>query len=239
MFEIIRGRLDGALLLKSGRLKKIVFLHKGTPIYVKSNIKTETLGKVLVQEGMISEQQCEDSLEIMNETGQLQGRTLLDLGYISPLSLLYGLRRQLMLRLFDLFTWQSGSYKYKPEHDAPPARVPLASTTAAVILEGVKKSYSETRLRQILKRFLDMIPVPAQGTPTGGFHLDLDAVDERILGQIDGIRTLQRILQLDDDPTRVLQLAYTLHCFGLITFRTRLEDDVTLELPGRQPPGGE
>ncbi|MBW1872145.1 MAG: response regulator [Deltaproteobacteria bacterium] len=51
--ELYGERANGALLLRKERLKKIVYMKNGYPVFVKSNLLNECLGKVLVREKMI------------------------------------------------------------------------------------------------------------------------------------------------------------------------------------------
>src|SRR5690606_24439892 len=82
--QLYRWRATGALLLKHERVKKIVYLKDGYPIFVKSNLLSECLGRVLVRERMITEAECEESLEAMKKRKRQQGTMLIEMGIISP-----------------------------------------------------------------------------------------------------------------------------------------------------------
>src|SRR5262249_15019161 len=90
LHQLFRERATGALFLLRDRIKKIVFFRDGQTIHVKSNLLNECLGKVLVRERMISEDECKESLRIMGQTGRLQGTVLIEMGCISPQNLVYG-----------------------------------------------------------------------------------------------------------------------------------------------------
>ena len=65
--------------------KKIVYLKEGYPIFVKSNLLSECLGRVLVREKMISDEECERSLvQMKDKSGRQQGTVLIEMGAISP-----------------------------------------------------------------------------------------------------------------------------------------------------------
>ena len=143
--------------------------------------------------------------------------------------------RQLVLRLFGLFTWEHGDCKFRSDHPEPPTSVPLETTTEAIIFDGIRKNFTIERLQRHLKRYLEMSVIPSPGFPTGGSRVKFDEVDERILSCINGNRTLKHILEKEPDHTRVFQLVYALRCFGMVSFRTELEDEVTSEVPGLSP----
>ena len=56
------------------RVKKIVYFRDGFPKSVKSNLLSECLGRVMVRERMISEDECEESLKRMRERDHFNRR---------------------------------------------------------------------------------------------------------------------------------------------------------------------
>src|SRR5262249_37523871 len=88
---LFAGRVTGQLLLKKGSVKKIVYLRQGIPVFVKSNLVTECLGRVMVAEKLISEEECTRSLERKKASGKRQGEVLVEMGSISPHNLEFAL----------------------------------------------------------------------------------------------------------------------------------------------------
>src|SRR5581483_2722788 len=138
--EIYRWRGTGALLLRREKVKKIVYFRDGTPTSVKSNLLAECLGRVMVREKMISEQECEASLKRMKTSKRQQGTVLIEMGCISPHNLQHALMLQLQTKLFDVFSWEAGEYQFNPKATPPAEPVDLGMTTAQMIHEGVKHS---------------------------------------------------------------------------------------------------
>ncbi len=117
--EIHRWRATGALLLRREKVKKIVYFQGGAPQYVKSNLLSECLGRLLVKERMISEAQCEESLRRMKASGRQQGTVLIEQGALSPQNLVYALTLQLREKLFEVFAWESGDFQFSPKVARP------------------------------------------------------------------------------------------------------------------------
>ncbi|MBI5543648.1 MAG: response regulator, partial [Deltaproteobacteria bacterium] len=101
--ELYRWRATGALLLRRDKVKKIVYFREGRPFSIKSNLLSECLGKLMVKEKMISEQECEESIRRMKQSGRQQGTVLIEMSCISPHNLSYALTLQLQTKLYDIF----------------------------------------------------------------------------------------------------------------------------------------
>ncbi len=89
--EVARNKIDGSLYLLSGQTKKVVFFERGQPVFVRSNVLSECLGQILAQEGLITQEQCEQTLEAIRRTGKKQGELLVEMGILSEGNLRYGL----------------------------------------------------------------------------------------------------------------------------------------------------
>jgi len=216
--ELYGERANGALLLKKERLKKIVYMKNGYPVFVKSNLLNECLGKVLVREKMIAETECEESITKMKESGRQQGTVLIEMGCISPHNLQYALQLQLEVKLFDLFGWEEGEFQFNPKSAVPPATVSLDTSTAAVIYEGMRKKYKLDRLRGVMDDQLDLYVVPHPDPLFRFQDMELDEDEENFVARLRGARTLREILDLGLDKERVYRIVYALKCAGMVTF---------------------
>ena len=214
---LYRDRADGALLLKRDRLKKIVYLKKGYPVFIKSNLLNECLGKVMVREKMITEEECEESIVRMKDAGRQQGTVLVEMGCISPHNLHYALQRQLQIKLYDLFGWEEGEYQYNPKSSMPPATVSLDNTTATLIYEGIKRKIRLERLRRVLDVHLLRYVAPNPDPLFRFQDMDLEPDEEKFVARLNGKMTLREILDLGLNKERAYQIVYALKCAQMIT----------------------
>ncbi|MFC1654344.1 response regulator [Myxococcota bacterium] len=228
--EIYRNREDGALLLKRDRLKKIVYFKGGYPVFIKSNLLNECLGKVMVREKMITDDECEDSLRKMKESGRQQGTVLIEMGCISPHNLQYALELQLGVKIFDLFGWEEGGYQFNPKSAVPPTTVSLDDTTAAIIYDGVKKKYKLERLKKLMDDFLDLYVVPHPDPLFRFQDMDLDEDEENFVSRLRGDLTLREILDLGLNKERAYQIVYALKCAGMVTIEEEPSEETSGEM---------
>jgi CheY-like chemotaxis protein len=210
--QLFRFKATGALLLRRGRIKKIVYVKDGAPVFVKSNMLSECLGRVLVREKMITEEECERSVELLpGSNGKLQGQVLIDMGALSPQNLAFGLQLQLEQKLYDVFSWPDGDYQFNSRGDFPEQHSSLDVTLANLIYEGVRRKFTDVVVNDLLERSIDLYltPHPEPNHKLGDFVLD---ADERILlALVDGRRTARDVIDASGLTPRVArQLVYTL-----------------------------
>ena len=210
--QVFRFKATGALLLRRGRIKKIVYVKDGLPVFVKSNMLSECLGRVLVREKMITEVECERSVEqLPRSRGKLQGQVLIEMGALSTQNLAFGLQLQLEQKLYDVFSWADGDYQFNSRVDFPSEGITLDVSLANLILEGVRRRYSDAFVGELLDRsndlYLGLHSEPNHGL--GDFVLD---PDERILlALVDGRRTTREVIDAAGIAPRVArQLVYAM-----------------------------
>ncbi|MHB8417893.1 MAG: DUF4388 domain-containing protein [Myxococcales bacterium] len=191
--EIYRWRAEGALLVANAQDKKVVYFRKGRPSYVKSNVLSECLGRILIREKLITEADCEESLRLMKQSYRQQGTVLIEMGRISPHNLVYALGLQLQQKLFDLFGWQEGRYELDTRAELPSQPIELEMTTAAIIHEGIKHAYSDGRVSNALRDVRDRYAVPSTDPLYRFQELGLDDDEVKLLGSIDGSRTVAQL----------------------------------------------
>jgi CheY-like chemotaxis protein len=228
--ELAAARATGALVVVApadDRLrtttgdtpKKVVYFRGGVPVYVKSNLLRECLGQVLVQMGIIDASVRNASLERMRETGARQGATLLAMGAITPDDLRAALEEQLRTKLFDLFAWTSGEYRFSTRVVPPPEVVTLELGLAEIVFEGVVRRISPQRLLDALAPHIDDYVVPVAAGLTRFFALDLVNEARLVLRALDGTRTLRELITVAGQrPGAAAQIVYAMECLGALRF---------------------
>ena len=200
--EVARGSLTGSLYLLSGQTKKVVFFEAGQPVFVRSNVLSECLGQVLTQEGLITQEQCEQTLEAIRRTGKKQGELLVEMGILSQGNLRYGLQAQLRAKLFDIFGWDDGRYQFKPDAIEQTPGIRLDTSAEGVILAAIQDRYPEERARAALRDGGEQYPTLRGGSSDFATELGLELSLEEafFVAGLDGSRTLRVVLQHGGDP---------------------------------------
>lgn len=218
--EIYRWRSSGALLLRREKIKKIIYFRDGRPVFIKSNLLQECLGKVMVREKMISEAECEESIRRMKESGRQQGTILIEMGRISPHNLVFALELQLQQKLWEVFTWAEGEYQFNPRSEQPPSTVQLELTAAAIIYEGLRRTHDDDRIRDTLGD-VDALFVHPSPDPLHLFQeVGLDGDEMELLQSIDGSRTVRDVVERSPlGESETYRFLYAMRCAQVIELR--------------------
>jgi CheY-like chemotaxis protein/tetratricopeptide (TPR) repeat protein len=209
-----RARATGALMLRRATVKKIVYFKEGVPVFVRSNLLTECLGRVMVEERLISQRECEQSLERKRkEPDKRQGEILVEMGSISQHNLQFALELQMQAKLFEIFSWQE--FNQHGDYDGP--QVALSMSPTALIHEGSLRGMSAERIRRDLSQVADGPLLPSRD-PTFRYQaLQLDPRAERLLDLMDGSRSAPDLIDSGvADPDDAAFLVYALVATGLL-----------------------
>jgi hypothetical protein len=229
--EIAGAKITGSLYLLSGDTKKVVFFVDGRPTVVRSNLATEFLGQILTDLGMITQEQCDNTLEAIRRTGKKQGELLVEMGILSEGNLRYVLEEQLRNKLYEIFTWEEGRFQFKVGAEPGNAGTPPALSTEALIITAVQDRFADERAREALKAWSDKYP--AQNSKWTGDPAALDLLPEELyfLRCLDGSRTTDELLSRKPD-LEVPQISTLL--LGLI--HAGVVEPLDAKLPRRLPP---
>jgi DNA-binding response OmpR family regulator/tetratricopeptide (TPR) repeat protein len=197
---------SGTLLLVRDRVKKIVYFRDGYPVSVRSNVLGECLGQILLARRLIDRGILEESLERMRAERRHQGAILVEMGALSPHNLTRALIGQMEAKLYELFSWQAGSFRFTETKQPVADQVTLQDPPAALILEGVRRHYDADRQTQVLERF-DGQYVAASADPRQRLQdLSTDPDERAFALSIDGSKRLAKLLDSTRLPARDARL---------------------------------
>ncbi len=209
-------KATGALLLRRDNIKKIVYLERGDPYLAKSNLVSECLGQILMRERLISREQCELSVERMRTSGQKQGEILVALGALTEKNLTFALDLQLETKLFETFTWPDGEYRFNSSVPPAVSGTRMQASGAAVVVEGIRRTFDETRLRRLMLPVLD---VPLAFTEVGHDFAVMRFTGREVeaIASIAPPKTTRALLEsLPLDPVDGLRVVYSLIALDLL-----------------------
>lgn len=196
-----KGDASGILDVINEPAKKRFFFKNGMPVAASSNVLSEVLGRLLMAERIISQKDYETSLEVVLRDKRKHGEVLISMGLITSAELERFLALQLKKRLWKVFGWKQGEYKYIKAEALPPGidrQQPLHP--APLILEGITLGfYPPARAKEDLGKYLDS---PFKFEETAGklrpddFRVNLQ--EKRFLESFDGSRPLKEVLESSD-----------------------------------------
>ncbi len=208
--RIYAGRMSGALLVTTGETKKIIYTQNGYPIAARSNVPTECLGQILLEQRMISAETLAESLRQMQASKKRQGELLVEMGALSPYNLSRALVLQMEAKLLELFSWREGKFSFKKgevPHDQP---VRLERSPAALILEGIRRYYDAERMHLVLTPYAGQYIAPATDHRQRLQDITSDPNEQRFIDSLDGTAKFEAALastMIPTDRARLLLVA--------------------------------
>lgn len=184
VFEFIQEK-SGAKVVKK------VYFSKGDITFAASNLQEDWLGRWLVRTGRLTEQQCAASEELVAKTGRKQGAILVELGFLTPATLIDGVKLQVKQIILGVFRVRMGTYRFD-EGPLPMADIiPLQMSTGNVILEGV----TDLDWKDIRKAMPPPTDVIRPATDPSCLFQDahLTADQKAVFALVDGKRTIEEI----------------------------------------------
>ncbi|MBI5901970.1 MAG: AAA family ATPase [Deltaproteobacteria bacterium] len=198
LLHLIYSKNDAAAVLEMVRepARKRFFFKNGLPVAASSNILNEVLGRLLVQKGVISQDDYQRSLEVVLREKKRHGEVLISMGMISREKLDDFLSLQLKERILKVFGWTEGEYRYAVIPRLPANMSEYPHHPAALIIDGIELGfYPDSSAREELRGYLDK-KTKVRGA-LGRYRLEdlrLNLQERRFLDLFDGARTLREIL---------------------------------------------
>jgi hypothetical protein len=207
--------------------KKIV-LEAGVPVDCRSNLVHETLGRYMVIEGKLSEEDFHESLGRSAARGVPLGEILLEHGLVSAVELFKILQQNLAKKLLDMFTWTEGELR-RLDDEEPLPDSSLKVKVPQLILTGVTKLAPQEEV--------DMAIGPLVGKrlvlhPAPPFPLDDLRLTQRQSLLTEAIRPGRRMGELAEATglpvDKITRLLYALSILGVVVPADQLPKDAAL-----------
>jgi len=244
LLHLIYRKGDDASVLDIVRepVRKRFFFKDGVPVAASSNILNEVLGRLLMREGIISQQDYESSLQKVLKEKRKHGEVLISMGLITAEQLDTFLALQLKRRLWRVFGWNEGTYRYSRAESAPASVSKNASHPAGLILDGINLGfYPSERLNADLKPYMDKPLMPVEEPEK--YKIDdfgLNLQEKRFVDGFDGTRTIRAALEGSDLLRhRALSISLSLIITGFLKDESKKDDDLDFFEPALEAASSE
>jgi len=216
LLELNKDGVTGTITVTSPRFTKNIYLRDGNVIFASSTFEDDRLGEMLVKAGKITLQQYDKSVELLKTSKKRQGAILVDLGYITPKDLFWGVKYQVKEIIYSVFQIEDGTYEFD-EHAVPSDEViTLKISINNLIYEGVSRIDNITRIRREMPEAKTVFRLNED--PAGIFKgIDLSTNDRTILSLADGKRNIHQLIEESRmNSFDVIKTLYVLWSTGFI-----------------------
>ena len=188
-----RKRKTGTLVITTSAFIKKVYLLKGDCIFASSTYEDDRLGEMLIKAGKITVEQYDESVKLLKETGKRQGVILIELGYLTPKDLFWGVKFQVKEIIHSLFLLEDAEYDFIEEEIPAHEVITLKMSIGNLIYEGVKRIDNWTRIRNEMPNTDTVIRLSID--PVSLFqNIELSPQDRKMLSLIDGTKTIKELI---------------------------------------------
>ncbi len=198
LLHSIHGKkLKGELRLKDGTAIKSIFFIEGDPIYTSSNQISDRLGITVLKRGLITKEEYDDAVRYMQQSaGSMKiGQALILKGYINEFELSNTLREQYKQIMLSVFGWEKGEYTFVNRPEIKRQRDALEQPLHEIIMEGIYRHYSFSRIKTDLKTLDVVFGLSAEGKKFRERE-GIDRTLRELFDLIDGSRSLKDIQSL-------------------------------------------
>lgn len=206
----------GTLTVSTPSAIKKIYLKMGDVIFSSSTYEDDRLGEMLLKAGKISVEQYDESVEILKSTGKKQGAILVELGYLTPKELFWGLKYQVNEIIQGMFLLEDAHYEFI-EGDIPANEViSLKMSMGNLIYAGINRITNWTRIRNEMPDTDSVLKLSED--PLSLFQdIELSPQDKKILSLIDGEKTIKEIIDNSwMGSFEALKILYVLWSIGMI-----------------------
>ncbi|HEX7598581.1 MAG TPA: protein kinase [Polyangia bacterium] len=213
----MRVMADLALTAETGLIRfanasvlKDVYLVRGAPESVNSNMSGDRFGEYLVTRGFLRLSDLERALAEMPRFSGKLGEALVGLGFMRPLDVFRLLSQQVRERVMELFTWTDGQFSFFRGLQNPVAAFPLGLNTFEILGAGVLALSYEF----LTGRFSAMAGFRPKALPNPRINPEafrLGPTPREVWNLLDGSHTLEEWTTRFASPDELLTFYRTLH----------------------------
>lgn len=229
ILDLFEAEASGTLELRRGKIRKLVHLMAGHPIFVQSNQRNETLGQMLVRRGLLTNAQYTEALELSAREKVKYGEALVRLKLMSEAQVMAELLTQTRLKIEACLRWRSGSYSFQ-EDAAIGHKVPRCVVDPVeLVLDGLKRLPD---LEDAFARLASKASSPIALLPRFELHRErlIALFSQRFVDALVAGRTVAEVIQASADPQAMLPLDVLLQA-GMIALKRASGAAVALAHP--------
>ena len=145
------SRKTGILILEKGAVIKELYLTGGQIVSSSSNDPREYLGQFLLAHGRLDEATLAAMFRKQGKTGIMLGRLLVQEGILREEEVQAFLRLKAEETVYELFLWNDGTFKYYSDLPADDKHVQVAIDSTALVMEGLRRSDEWKRIGKIIQ----------------------------------------------------------------------------------------
>ena len=215
LLTVDRFQVPGVIEAEREGVVKQVYIREGNVVHASSTDRDDSLGSYLQRTGKITAEQYSATMAERAAANKRHGELLIELGLISPAGIYEAIRKQIESIVWSLFYWQEGEVRFRIGTFQTPGGIRIQLPMRQVILQGIKRAPNAKALVARLGKKETVFE--ASFTTEDLIQAALDPDEYRLLGLIDGRRTLYQVCTEGPmSPAENAKLVYAFHVLRLV-----------------------
>jgi hypothetical protein len=241
--DVAASRATGLLRVTHPRGLGQVGFEGGRVVSAGSPAPGARIGDRLVNAGLLDAEALAGVLRDQAGTAPTErprlGRLLVDAGLVTPDAVRLVVQEQVIDAVFELTTWERGSYDFIADGPHSTREVPLSVAVDQLLVEVARRREEWTALSRVIPD-LGAIPRFREGSSASTAPLEPD--EFAVLASVDGHRTIRELAEdLGYGEFEAARVIYALVLLGLVEVRrpvdeigAALDDALAYEPPGQE-----
>jgi tetratricopeptide (TPR) repeat protein len=143
------GRKSGSLAFAKDKTKVNIYLQDGQIISSRSNDPTKQLGQFLLFQGKITEPQLKRAFEIHLQTRAILGKILVQENMVSEEDVRQALVMRTQEVIYDLFLWEDGYFHFSSSPYNIDELILINISINSLLFEGIRRKDEWRRIRSV------------------------------------------------------------------------------------------
>lgn len=199
MLALQRERATAVVEVEAGDVRTFVYFRGGRAIFAEEGTLGETLGRLLVEQGLLTAEQYSRVIERMTahliESEQLRfGEVVVELGLLTIDQVQAALADQVQRKIARCFAWESATLDVRHDAELLAGAAQFPCTIEPLVLEAVRRFFDARRIEATLAPALDAYVALAEDAAGVGERFKLSGPELRVVEALDGTRTLRDLL---------------------------------------------
>ena len=188
IFQIISlSKKTGTLIVRSRKGTGMVVFKDGQVIQAASDSIRDSLGNILVSQGMLTEAVLSEALGIQRqEVDKPLGMILVQMGAVAAETVEGVVRKQIEEIIYDLLSWEEGFFNFELGEIAPKDKIEI-DTQEFLLKHGISAEYLLMEGTRILDEKRKGMPkaAPAPKAPPAHHHASYEPAKEEFRSRIE------------------------------------------------------
>lgn len=145
------GKKTGSLAFARDKIKVVIYFADGNIISSSSNDPTKQLGQFLLFQGKVSEQELKRAFEIHLQSRVMLGKILVQENLVSQFDVEAALKIRTAEVIYDLFLWEDGYFHFSTGGYNLNQLIQIKVDINALLFEGIRRKDEWKRIRTVFR----------------------------------------------------------------------------------------